>query len=538
MLAAAGSRADTLRVTTWNLGFEPNKESSAAVVEAAAGTLKDLAPDVILLQGVHDWHMCQDLAEALQPLDYSVLICSDFQRNTPLLPARPQLAILSRPKAYFVWSESWAASGQPQASGGAAFAAVDAGTQRLGFFTALMPDPSSAEDAAQRLVREMNSVGRWETNQVQSFVIAASSDPVPGKSSSALRNASSAFEQAGLVDATESIPSHAKTTLRSAAGMSGSVADYLFAGPLAFPSNPRITVCPASAHYPITCDIELDPDKVTTAMDIRAENRRLQDAQAALLLKRVEYGIGISVSLGLLVLLGRRSLARKQAGKAPLRSNPLPARIADGDSPSPLRPVIFAQAPPKQSQPQRVALPQAPRPVLRLQPSTRATPPPPAKENATELQPPIQNVEVSLAPKRRDPLEVHETHIGDPARGANPGAEASVRHGVIRELSAWLKHKLVRKLVTDRAQLMEAQQIATRMATNLDGRLSRIEAQIQKQNQAYVHRIEELNKELAEAREENRELIRERIAQVKAEMEAAQAKVLAEANLDSTSFRL
>jgi len=135
-------------------------------------------------------------------------------------------------------------------------------------------------------------------------------------------------------------------------------------------------------------------------------------------------------------------------------------------------------------------------------------------------------------------LEVHEAPIGDPARGAKPGAEASVRHGVIRELSAWLKHKLVRKLVTDRAQLMEAQHIATRMATNLDGRLSRIEAQIQKQNQAYVHRIAELNKELAAAREENRELIRDRIAQVKAEMEAAQARVLAEANLDSTSFRL
>ena len=53
-----------------------------------------------------------------------------------------------------------------------------------------------------------------------------------------------------------------------------------------------------------------------------------------------------------------------------------------------------------------------------------------------------------------------------------------------------------------------------------------------------MSRIEELNKELAAAREENRELIRERIAQVRAEMEAARSRVLAEANLDSTSFRL
>src|SRR5258708_35204873 len=105
-------------------------------------------------------------------------------------------------------------------------------------------------------------------------------------------------------------------------------------------------------------------------------------------------------------------------------------------------------------------------------------------------------------------------------------------------LTGWLKSRLVRRLVTDRAQLMEAQQVATRMATTLDNRLARIEAQIQQQNQAYVHRIEELNRELAVAREENRELIRERIAQVKAEMEATRARVLAAAELHSKSFSL
>ena len=124
----------------------------------------------------------------------------------------------------------------------------------------------------------------------------------------------------------------------------------------------------------------------------------------------------------------------------------------------------------------------------------------------------------------------------DPSASIPPDTE--VRQGVIRELSRWLKHKLVHKLVSDRAELMQAQQVATHLAHTLDDRLGRIEAQIQQQNQAYVRRIEELNQELAAAREENRELIRERIAQVKAEMEAARARALAEANLDNTSFRL
>lgn len=139
--------------------------------------------------------------------------------------------------------------------------------------------------------------------------------------------------------------------------------------------------------------------------------------------------------------------------------------------------------------------------------------------------------------KPRDTVARQEIQLRDepiPAKDEdNP-----LHRGLIRELSAWLKHKLVRKLVADRAQLLEAQRMATHMATTLDDRLARIEAQIQNQNQAYIRRIEELNQELAAAREENRELIRERIAQVKAEMEAARVRVLAEANLDSNSFRL
>jgi DNA anti-recombination protein RmuC len=131
-------------------------------------------------------------------------------------------------------------------------------------------------------------------------------------------------------------------------------------------------------------------------------------------------------------------------------------------------------------------------------------------------------------------LNQHSVALQNPVLTRDP----QVREGVIKELSGWLKQRLVGKLVSDRAQLMQAQQLATQMASTLDNRLSKIEAQIQQQNQAYIRRIEELNRELAAARDENRELIRERIAQVKAEMEAARAKVLAEADLDTTKLRL
>jgi hypothetical protein len=111
-------------------------------------------------------------------------------------------------------------------------------------------------------------------------------------------------------------------------------------------------------------------------------------------------------------------------------------------------------------------------------------------------------------------------------------ATAIVHDGLIPHLREWLKHKLVRRLITDRTKLMEAQQTAALKALAVEERLGRVELQIRQQNLVYERRIEELTCELLAAKEENRELIRQKIAQVKAEMEAARARVLAEAGAD------
>jgi len=106
-------------------------------------------------------------------------------------------------------------------------------------------------------------------------------------------------------------------------------------------------------------------------------------------------------------------------------------------------------------------------------------------------------------------------------------ALAVIRAGLIPQLSLWLKQTIVRKLIRDRAQLLQTQQVATLKAMAVEQRLTRIEQQIQQQNRVYEQRIAELTRELLVAREENRELIRARIAQVKAEMEAARARLMA-----------
>jgi hypothetical protein len=109
-----------------------------------------------------------------------------------------------------------------------------------------------------------------------------------------------------------------------------------------------------------------------------------------------------------------------------------------------------------------------------------------------------------------------------------------IRSGLLPYLRHWLKQKLVRKLVADRAQLLATQHAATLKALEVEERLTRIEQQIQRQNYAYQQRIEALTRELITTREENRELIRARIAQVKVEMEAARVRMMAQAEADAT----
>jgi hypothetical protein len=120
-----------------------------------------------------------------------------------------------------------------------------------------------------------------------------------------------------------------------------------------------------------------------------------------------------------------------------------------------------------------------------------------------------------------------------PARVLNPGSRshqhsANVSASLVVTLGQWLKQKLVRRLLADRAQLIATQQASTLKVMKVDERLARIEEQVHEQNRAYERRIEKLTEELNAAKEENRDLIRAQINKVKAEMEAARARLVSD----------
>ena len=522
--------AATLRVTTWNLGLEGSGPEVFLRLEHAAATLKVLHPDVILLQEVNNWRTCQALTEIMRPYEYTVLVCSAFPGPSTNAEAEPQVAILARSSAYFTWTEAWSDPQTPTGiQGGVVFAAVDAGPQKLAFFNALLAGKEHGKTEATLLLKQVESVKNWETNQVQTFVVAASAYSQVQSPGRTVRPTVTVLERAGLVDATETLTTDSHSTLNPATRET-QTGDCLFVGPGGYPTLPQIVATPEFRHSPLTCDVDLDPQNVSLALDLRAEMRREHQVQV-----RRTLTIAGEITLGTLAILSAvgwwyRARSKRKQAAALARRAAMPVAPVPKPTSNTLRPVIFVERPEKPLPPAglpTLGQPLPVKPALRIQsperqrqPGLSPTPPPPKSEHTAPgeaVEPPRQTTFT--------PLNL-------------PTADPAVRRGVVEELTKWLKQKFVRKLVSDREQLLQAHELATRMATTLDDRLARIEAQIQQQNDAYLRRIDELNRELAAAREENRELIRERIAQVKAEMEAARARVLAEANLSNDSLRL
>jgi hypothetical protein len=124
-----------------------------------------------------------------------------------------------------------------------------------------------------------------------------------------------------------------------------------------------------------------------------------------------------------------------------------------------------------------------------------------------------------------------QTWLPRPAAGRQAARmPEAVRAGVIADLSQWLKQNVVRRLVSDRAELLATQQAAALKVLAVDERLAKVEQQIQQRNQDYERRIDELLKALITAEAENREMIRAQITFLKAEMEKARLKARQQSN--------
>ena len=516
--------ADTLRVTTWNLEPLTAGATNEFRLQETAAALKQLGPDVILLQQVRDWKMCAQLAQSLKPADYGVQVCSAFRDARTGALSQQQVAILSRAKAYFSWSEAWRPQGGTALPGGFAFAALQVGNQRVGLFSvqagadARNPGQRAAMAEAQaasvgQLLDQVGSVRNWVANQVQIFVVAATFDPRAVDLSAARDNTLRLLEAADFGNAFFMPPAAERITVAGKTGSPGATADFILAQPAGCAANARVLPTAVSLHSPVTCDVELDPAKVTAARTSFAEAMRAREALAAKpaqpttpvhQLSAISYQLQWAAALGGILALAALVwvLARRRQRLAPRA----PGLLTEGEEMLSSYTIVVGTRSATDAASAKTTTPPTPQPIIHIEaPGTTQT--------QTEAL-------------RRRALAAEQR-----AERAN----AVIRNGLIPHLRQWLKQKLVRKLIVDRAQLLETQQAAAHKAMAVEERLARIEQQIQRQNAGYQARIEELTRELIVAREENRELIRARIAQVKAEMEAARARLMAQSDSDDES---
>jgi exonuclease III len=124
------------RITTWNLEWFPNgsareatQEKQAQRIKAAADVLKELNPDILLLQEVRDYDACNRLADAIQPGTYTVAICSAFKGG------KQEEAILAKVPAQAAWSESWNSMEGIDPPRGFAFAWFKIGNANIGIYS-------------------------------------------------------------------------------------------------------------------------------------------------------------------------------------------------------------------------------------------------------------------------------------------------------------------------------------------------------------------------------------------------------------------
>jgi len=530
-LAASRAKAETIRLTTWNLGYADSGPADGKSLEQAAIILRKIDPDVILLQHVRDWQMCAQLAEALKPVAYNVAICSSFRGPSPRARL-PQTAVLCKPKAYFSWSAAWRGT---ETNGGYAFVAIQKGNQRLGIFSVQFdgqPDPARS---VGQLLDQVSAIRRWEANRPQTFVVAGTLLP-QATAASGGEKAAALLRAAGFEDAFLETTTSDKTTWTPDGSKTAVTADYILAQPTAFPLDAMVIRTAGAGHYPVTCDLELDPAKAGAAWRAHAEELERQAV-----MRRIEQ---------------QRLQAAAQAREPPV--NPAQTTTSGKVQPSlgtwveraraaskswwwaaallALPPVLlFARAWRKRRNARRL-LPPAALPVrtcytvvIAPQSTTGSTAqrlladtPQPGRQFPT----PANTHSVAIQPKPA------------PSQGSPPAMDKDLRQTLRRDLGTWLKQKFVSKLVSDRSQLLAAQEAATLKASKVDERLSRIERQIESQTHEYQRRIEELTRQLLAAKEENRELIRARIAQVKSEMLAARTRARSQATPEDPESNL
>ena len=268
--------AANVRLTTWNLDWFPNgkpKEMPAAEQEkrihAVADVLRNLDPDIILLQEIRDYETCVRLAETIKPHTYQVAICSAFKEPFQAGLGKQQVAILAKEPAQAAWAERWKSMEGIDPPRGFAFAWFKIKGADFGIYSVHLKsnlimhgdkgveaakNVRKREVAAHQILNHLRTVIAKAMPKIQSEVVAGdfntNADEFPADST--LKT----LEDAGFRSCMEGEAAPLRVTHPGGHGYPDTTFDYVFAKHATI-GPPNITHSKASDHYPVTCDVNI-----------------------------------------------------------------------------------------------------------------------------------------------------------------------------------------------------------------------------------------------------------------------------------------
>ena len=480
--------AEPLRVTTWNLNFNPPAPVSATDEERLANiasALASLNPDVILLQEVPDRQTCERLAALLKPARYQVATCSVF---TDMAGHNlPQVAILTRKPVAASWTEPWLPEGLIAPPGGLAFAAIRHEAGLVIVYSVQLKNNATSSDferdtqlnilkreiSAAQLMQHTGTIAAKLTNQPAAIIIAGSLNTNPDEPQFVSENTLRVLEDAGFQNAFNGVALKNRITRRGNGRYNDATLDYVFARSANFVGDANIFASELSGHLPVTCDLAI---QWTAPVPI------VPPGQPA----HWQWLTVLSAAL-LLISVGWWFVGRKRFF-APVQVNDSVAEemlFLPGD----------ANGPP--------AYPQF------------------SEGNGTEaLTLPIPNPATSLAQAQIQSLE--KRALAAELRAAQ--ATEMLRKGLIPYLARLMKDRLLYGVAAQRAHLLRVQQTGAAQMAELEQRLVKIQSQLQSRLAAYERRIAELEKEVSAKDQVNRELLAARMQMIKQTLDAAKSQ--------------
>ena len=513
------------RIVTWNM--QPREISGAAPALLAAGVnaeaaqvLKNLNPDVIVLQQVPDSDACDALIQALRPAEYQLAVLSSFRDPQTGMVTREQTAILSRVKATSPAFDTWKTAAQtPGAPGGYASAIIHFPNRNVAVFAVQLGGVSSVidvereslaqqsarEDAARQLVQQVDAL-RDSPEAVQSVVVAGDFNTTVNDPKLSGELTLTRLERAGFASAFADLPPEKRVTLPGYGTQADATLDYIYTRDAGKPANVRVLPVNTTLHYPVTGDLDFGSPAVVAAAPPVTSSTDAGAAASTGFFQAFAKQVG-PANVGWMAGLLFGGLGCIVAGFLLLGRRAQSLRAISAAGPGVLSPANAGE-------------------ILVMARATQTGSA--VRTTSTTESAPV--VHVQGAGQTQPGTEADAWRLR--AEAAEQRAERSagvVREGLMQQLGQWLKIGVARQLVSDRQQLIEAQHAAALKMQAVDQRLTKVEQQIQLRMREYEFRITELERELVAAREENRELIRAKIAQVRAEMERERQRMLQDA---------